>query len=335
LEYTADDFESAQNLMLLQELTGGRQTASILVEADSVVEPQVLNWMLALRDRIETNEPNAVGSIESITDIILQAPGGQIPEDPAFTEQILSMVPRPLTLNMVNSDRTAANITLNLPGLNADDLRSLKNRLVEYTSDAPEGVTVAVTGSTIIQDKMSSGLTSGRETMTLIGIGLAFAGLFLLFRFNIKRAVVAALPTIFIIGWAAIIVYLLGIEYTPLGATRAAMGMGIGLIFTVLLMNRYYEEREKQQPPIEAITSAMVGVGRPIIACGLTVIGGFISLLMAADFPLLTDFGVITLVTVFFGLVSTIIVLPPMIVLADSWLGKSQARKRKVRVITG
>ncbi len=335
MKYMSDDWESVQNVLALQDLTGGWQHASILVEADNVTEPQVLGWILTVQETIEINEPESVGTVESFGDIVLQSNDGTVPRDPADTEQILSEFPRPFTLNLVNSDFTAANIALTLPGLNADDLRGLRNRLVEYTSDPPDGVTAAVTGSSIVQDKMSSGLTSGREKMTLIGIGLVFAGLFALFRFRLKRAIVAVLPTIFIIGWAAIIIYLLGIEYTPAGATRGALSMGIGVMFTILLMNRYYEECDSGQAPAEAITSAMVAVGRPVVACGLTIIGGFASLQMATDFPIVTDFGIITLLTIFFGLVSTLIVLPPMIVLADSRLTERAAQTASDHVIVG
>lgn len=111
--------------------------------------------------------------------------------------------------------------------------------------------------------------------------------------------------------------------------------MGIGVMFTILLMNRYYEEYDSGQAPAEAITSAMVAVGRPVVACGLTIIGGFASLQIATDFPIVTDFGIITLLTIFFGLVSTLIVLPPMIVLADSRLTERAAQTASDHVIVG
>lgn len=63
---------------------------------------------------------------------------------------------------------------------------------------------------------------------------------------------------------------------------------------------------------------------RAIIASGLTVIAGFGALLIARDFPVLQDFGVITMINVFFALASTLVVLPPLIVLIDSRLMSPQ-----------
>ena len=122
-----------------------------------------------------------------------------------------------------------------------------------------------------------------------------------------------------IIGWSSGFMYLTGMEYTPVTCTLGTLIMGIGVEFTILLMMRYYEERGKGEGPVEAMTTAMTRIGRAIIASGLTVIGGFAALLIAKDFIILRDFGIVTLVDVFFALVSTLFVLPTLIVWFDSW----------------
>jgi hydrophobe/amphiphile efflux-3 (HAE3) family protein len=325
VKYMSADLQSIKDITYLQELTGGRMPSSILVEAENIADPQVMEWMLKVQEKIKTNEPESVGTVDSFVPLVTQMNGGKVP-DAEVTKNIISVIPKAFTMNYVTSDLTAANIMLTIPGMNTDDLRALKGRLNGYIDDAPAGVNASVTGQQIVAYKMSTGLTSDREKMTWIGMGFVFAGLLVLFRFRVKQAIVAALPTVLIIGWAAIILYLIGIEYNPAVATRGALGMGIGVMFTILLMNRYREERDSGQAPADAVTSAMVNVGRPIIACGLTVIGGFAALLMAKDFPFIVDFGIITLVTVFLGLASTLIVLPPMIVLTDSWHSKRSAR---------
>ena len=120
-----------------------------------------------------------------------------------------------------------------------------------------------------------------------------------------------------------------GIEYTPLTATLGTLIMGIGVEFTILLMMRYYEERGKGEGPVEAMTTAMTKIGRAIIASGLTVIGGFAALLIARDFLILRDFGLVTVVDVFFALVSTLFVLPALIVLFDRWQEKRRLARQR------
>ena len=77
------------------------------------------------------------------------------------------------------------------------------------------------------------------------------------------------------------------------------------------------------------MTTAMTRIGRAIIASGLTVIGGFAALLIAKDFIILRDFGIVTLVDVFFALVSTLFVLPTLIVWFDSWRERRRLVKKQ------
>jgi hypothetical protein len=155
--------------------------------------------------------------------------------------------------------------------------------------------------------------------MTLIGLGFIYFALFLLFRFSFLRAFMATLPIALIIGWSSGSMFVLGTKFTLLTATLGALILGIGVEYTILLMRRYYEERGKGERPREAMTTAMTKIGRAIIASGLTTIGGFAALLAATDLVILRDFGMLTVINVFLALVSTLVVLPPLIVWVDSW----------------
>ncbi|MEX2104017.1 MAG: MMPL family transporter, partial [Bacilli bacterium] len=66
----------------------------------------------------------------------------------------------------------------------------------------------------------------------------------------------------------------------------------------------------------EAIIVAIQKIGKAIIASGLTVIGGF-SALIISDFVILSNFGIMTVINMTLCLVSTLIVLPPTLVLLD------------------
>ena len=162
-------------------------------------------------------------------------------------------------------------------------------------------------------------LSTGRSKMTLIGVGFIFLALFLLFRFSVLKAFMAILPIGLIIAWSSGLMYLSGIKYNPLTATMGALILAIGVEYTILLMMRYYEERGKGARPREAMSTAMTKIGRAIIASGLTDIAGFAALLAAGGFLMLRDFGMLTVINVFLALVSTLVVLPSLIVWVDSW----------------
>lgn len=317
-KFISSDLPVMKDLKALEAVAGGQSSANILVEADDATDPKVLNWMAALEKKIISEQGGMVDSANSVSDMLASANGGNIPQDAAVVRQILDSMPPTIKGNLVNDDYSAANIAISVGRLDSEQIKELNRQLSNYLEDAPAGVKTVITGGVIVQDEVISGLTEGRTKMTLIGVAFVFGGILVLFRFRVIRALLAILPIGLIIGWSAIVMYALGIVYTPITATLGALIIGVGVEFTVLLMMRYYEEREKGEMPYEAMVTAMTKIGRAIIASGLTVVAGFGALLIAKDFPLLQDFGVVTMINVLFALVSTLIVLPSLIVLVDS-----------------
>ena len=93
---------------------------------------------------------------------------------------------------------------------------------------------------------------------------------------------------------------------------------------SALMLRRYYEERGKGLTPAEAMTASMTKIGRPILASGLTTVGGFAALLAATDFLILRDFGIMTVTAISLALVSTLLILPALVV----WVDSGQERRR-------
>ncbi|MNI72284.1 Membrane transport protein mmpL8 [compost metagenome] len=81
-------------------------------------------------------------------------------------------------------------------------------------------------------------------------------------------------------------------------------------------MERYLEEKANGMDTETAIITAMTKVGRAISASGLTVVGGF-SALLFTNFEVVKLFGVTTVMDTLLCLLSTLIVLPAIIVLLD------------------
>ncbi len=329
-QFLSPDLPVMQDLRTLEAVAGGQTSVNLLVEAEDITDPAILAWMLQLERRVGTEQAAAAVSTSSVADLVLQATGGQMPQSSQQVRQVMENLPAPIRKNLVSDDYTAANIVLSTRETSIDQIRELKAQLTDYTADCPAGVNVAITGMSIVQIELLEALSGGRVKMTLIGIGFVFLGLFLLFRFSVLRAFMATLPIGLIIGWSSGLMYLSGIKYTPLTATLGALIIGIGVEYTIMLMMRYYEERGKGERPVEAMTTAMTKIGRAVIASALTTIGGFGALLIAKDFVILRDFGIVTTINVFFALVSTLFVLPTLIVWINSWREKHRLARRTV-----
>ncbi|MBT4511811.1 MAG: RND family transporter, partial [Chloroflexi bacterium] len=329
--FLSQDIEEVKTLNKLRDVAGGASSFNVLIESvntetSATLEPATLDWMLNLERKILDNQPDdVVTNARSIADLIMPANGGTRPSDWNEVAQILEEKIDPnIRKNLISDDYTACNLIIDIGDIDDDQIGDLKEELDTYIEESalPAEIEVSLTGGPVISAKVIDAITSGRTQMTLIGIGFIFGGLLLLFRFRVIRAIMATLPIILIIGWSAFSMYILNIEFTPLTATLGALIMGIGVEFTILLMMRYYEERGNGESPSEAMVTAMTKIGRAISVSAFTTIGGFAALLIAVDFPILQDFGIITMTNVFFALVASLLVLPTVIVWIDSRLEK-------------
>jgi len=332
--FLSQDIEQVKTLNKLRDVAGGASSFNVLIESDNTdksatLEPTTLDWMLQLEQEILENQPtDEVTNARSIADLIVQANEGIMPSDWNQVEQILREKIDPnISKNLisdVSDDYSACNMIIDIGDINDDQIADLKEQLDIHIAESnpPTELEVSLTGGPVIGVKVIDAITGGRTQMTLIGVGFIFGGLLLLFRLRVIRAIMATLPIILIIGWSALSMYVMGIEFTPLTATLGALIMGIGVEFTILLMMRYYEERGNGESPSNAMATAMTKIGRAISVSAFTTIGGFAALLIAVDFPILQDFGVITMINVFFALVASLLVLPSIIVWIDTRLEK-------------
>ncbi|HCW72825.1 MAG TPA: hypothetical protein DHM90_02450, partial [Clostridiaceae bacterium] len=101
--------------------------------------------------------------------------------------------------------------------------------------------------------------------------------------------------------------------------TLGALVLGMGTEMTIMLMERYIEERRRGLSRDKAMKDAAGSIGTAILASGLTTVGGF-SVLMLSDFVILKDFGFMTVVNISLALASTFILLPVILYLSDRFL---------------
>jgi predicted RND superfamily exporter protein len=156
--------------------------------------------------------------------------------------------------------------------------------------------------------------------MTMLGIALVFAGLLVIYR-DILKALTPVLTMVVVVGWSGGLMYYTGMEYTPMTATLGALILGVGSEYAILMMERYFEEREKGADPEEAMQEASVKIGKAIVTSGATTVFGF-SALIASPFSITSNFGVITVMDVILALFATFVIFPPIIVTLDKYREK-------------
>jgi predicted RND superfamily exporter protein len=97
------------------------------------------------------------------------------------------------------------------------------------------------------------------------------------------------------------------------------------------MMERYFEEKNAGMSPVEAIFQASSTTGTALIASGATTVFGFAALIFS-PFPMISNFGLVTVIDVLLALVVTFVIFPPLIVLMDSQGGKKPGILEKIGV---
>ena len=322
--FMPQDTQELKDIHKLRDVMGTTDQVSIVYESDELITDEVMKWVNNLTETIGTEFPEVVVETKSITDIVKQINDGELPEDESFKEQIAEIPSEQLKL-FLNDSETKGVITVGIKHLEAEKLKQFIDNLGTYLDNNElDAVKTTITGKAVLDVEMIEGLTTGRYQMTLLGMGLVFLSLLIIYRHPVK-AFIPLLPIIFIVGWSGLIMYFLDISYTPLTATLGALIIGIGTEFTVLIMERFYEEREKGLQSREAIQTTNTSIGKAIFASALTTIGGF-SALLVSDFVILNNFGMMTLINISLALFSTFIVMPPILIILDRFIKVKQVK---------
>ncbi|MHC1592609.1 MAG: hydrophobe/amphiphile efflux-3 (HAE3) family transporter [Methermicoccaceae archaeon] len=317
--YVPQDMKSLLELNKMSSLMGGREDYLNLIVKGDVLEPSTLKWMYEFGEHEVQTSPN-IHSAESIATLLMSANGGTLPSTKSEAQRLAQALPEETRTKYLSGGVYGA-LNLNIGNVYAElGLPRLKTLSAQVEKDMewyppPPGVGVTLTGNMYVFNIVFDALTSGRARMTALGLILIFVGLFFIYRDWLK-AVVPVIPMIVVTGWSGGMMYAANIPYTPLTATMGALILGIGGEYTVLMMERYFEERENGLEPLEALGETSAKIGRAILASGLTVLAGF-SALIASPFSLQSNFGLVTVLDMVFVILATFIVFPPLVVTLD------------------
>jgi len=327
--FVPSDMPALIDIEHMVDVLGGTDQLNLIVKAEDVTDPAVVAWM----DRFSAHEIELhpyISSGESIAGPMKVMNHGELPETSGQVDAVMQRIPES-TRDRYIYGRTTALLNLGIgdaiSGLGLpriDRLIRLVKGDIQWT-EPPPGVTVTITGQSVAMTTTIAALTTGRRLMTFVGLVLITGGLFLLYRDWLK-AIIPVLTMGLVIGWSGGVMYLLGMDYTPMTATLGALILGVGSEYAVMMMERYFEERENGFAPIDAIRISTGKIGVAILASGLTTLAGF-SALVASPFSMNRNFGVVTVIDVLLALIASFFVFPVLIVWLDGAREKRRARK--------
>ena len=138
-------------------------------------------------------------------------------------------------------------------------------------------------------------------------------------------------PIVFLIAVGAAIMLNLGsniifgkISYMT-ASIAAIIQLAISADYSIFLLHRYKEEKEKHISNEAAMISAVSKTGATVIASGLTTIAGFMALLIM-KVSIGRDLGLVLAKGVAFSLLTTMVLLPCLLLLLDRLINRSKHR---------
>ncbi|HEX3835237.1 MAG TPA: MMPL family transporter [Solirubrobacteraceae bacterium] len=346
-----------RNLTTLEKVTGVSGEIDVAVRGANVASPATLKWMISYENGLLGH----YGYVEtrgcthatlcpalSLPDLFSTGTGaagssgrsgaganlGQ-----AQIDTLLRSVPKYFSQAVLTGDHREATLAF---GIRLMPL-ARQQQVIDYMRSRlhpPPGVSAALTGLPVLAAQANQALSStGHRFLTLIA-GLLAVGLVLLVVLRRpRRAVVPMIPIALATGWSALILYLIGIPLNPMSATLGTLVIAISTEFSVLLSERFRQERAAGHELRTALARTYRSTGAAVLASGITAIAGF-GVLVFSNITMLRDFGFVTLVDLTVSLGGVLLVLPAVLALSERearerarspwrYLGDAVGRRRR------
>jgi hydrophobe/amphiphile efflux-3 (HAE3) family protein len=334
-----------RNLRALERVTGVSGEIDITVHAGNVATPQTVNWMIRYEDGLLGH----YGFLEeqgcahatlcpalSLPDLF--STGNQAGQTPSLSQSsindLLAAVPTYFSQAVITPDHREATLAF---GIRLMPL-SRQERVINYMRSRlhpPPGVQARLAGLAVLAAQANAALSSSADRLLTLLAGLLAVGLVLLAVFRRpQRALVPLIPIALATGWSALVLYVIGIPLNPMSATLGPLVIAISTEFSVLLSERFRQERAAGRELSDALASTYRSTGAAVLASGITAIAGF-GVLIFSNITMLRDFGFVTLVDLSVSLAGVLIVLPAVLALSERGDVVERARAVARRAVSG
>jgi predicted RND superfamily exporter protein len=341
------NLESLQNLDALERATGVAGQLDLMVSAKDLTKPATIEWMSsyesAMLKRFGYSEARGCGRARlcpafSLPDLFSGATEGSSAQSGGTTtsgssgsssttskqkltqadvQGLLDAIPPYFSQDVITPDRRTATLAFGIRLMSLAEQQQLIETM-RSSLHPPAGVSAQLVGLAVLTAQSGTQVTSPWRRLETLLIGLAAVALVLLiaFRGDRRRALVPLVPIALATGWSALVLFAVRVPLNPMSVTLGALVIAISTEFSVLLSERYRQERLRGQAAIEALRRTYTRTGAAVAASGVTAIAGF-GVLVLSDIRMLRDFGLVTLIDLSVSLLGVLVALPAALMFAE------------------
>ncbi|WP_290623304.1 MULTISPECIES: hydrophobe/amphiphile efflux-3 (HAE3) family transporter [unclassified Archaeoglobus] len=313
-KYVPQNMPAIQRFNEIERVVGGQSTYTLVLATDEI-NAETLRKIDEMTKYIVSKE-ELVYDYSSITKLIegvRKAYGLHgLPESDAELTYILSSLPKSEVDRYISGNLVAIHFSSNAD--TQDEFISLHKSLEKDVEFYGWHGGFYVTGSPVIYGEMGRLMTSGQTTMTVVAYIFIILLLLGVYR-SLRKAVVPLIAITSVIGVMNTIMFLTGTKQTMMSIALNSITLGLGIDFSIHVLERYFEERQNFSP-VAAVRRTIERTGKAITTSALTMAGGFGSL-MFSTFPIMQNFGFIALIAIIFSLIAALTVVPAFLMLTE------------------
>ena len=304
-----------------------RSTIIIYVEADDIRDPDVLKEMDRVGSSSKINkfesdkgEQDDVFSVRSLASLIKEEnakpyiPGGlggtgknEIPDDENLISRYIarSSIQQMNGVLFTNTYKVAVIIIQLAEDADYDDILARTKDAVEHRGTSYSDMTI--TGTIAMRYAIQKNSMENMKIVLPIALVLVSLVLFFFHR-SFKGIIIAFLPPAYALALTFGVLGIVQPELTFISITVVALLMGLGVDYSIHLMNRFAEEHSMEDK-IKRMEKTLKTTGKAILLSTVTTMIGFGSLMISSMSPMVT-FGFACAIGILFCFISAIILVP-------------------------
>jgi len=227
-----------------------------------------------------------------------------------------------------SSDENSAFLFIYSEDIEWDNVQSLGKRIQEKYDGKFENLTVYASGTGVFAHAINTKIADDLKLSEAISIPLTFILLVFVFGGLVASAMPLLVGVSAILG-SLLVIYLLtlftGVSVFALNLVTG-LGLGLGIDYSLLVVNRFREELHSGKSVDEAIKKTVATAGKTVFYSGLTVVITLAALML---FPLmfLKSFGYAGVTVVIMAVLGALVALPALLAILGKRIDKAVVRK--------